>query len=71
MKRTIRVSIGLLLVATVGFSSAAVAREKDTFAVGYAKCETWCDNHNKTSKSINQCKDTCYVYWDKNAADAN
>lgn len=35
---------------------------------GYAACISWCDAHNKTSKSRSDCHEQCITYWSGNQA---
>ena len=30
---------------------------------GYAACISWCDAHNQTANSRNQCHEQCITYW--------
>lgn len=63
----------LTLLAAIFLAAAvtiSVAKEKDTTIDGLIKCVNWCDAHNKTSKSYEQCAANCRKYWIANGSDA-
>jgi hypothetical protein len=51
--------------------SASVGLENQTIVEGLAACRAWCDQHNRTEKSENECKDQCAKYWYTNGRISN
>jgi len=53
-----------------GASYASSALENISVQEGLAACNAWCNAHNTTSNSRQQCYDACYVYWECNGSNA-
>ena len=64
------IALGILTqLASVGLAPAA-AKEPKTILEGVTACKKWCDEHNRTEKSRQECKDNCERYWACNGSDS-
>ena len=54
----------------VAMDSMTVAKERQTSAVGFKQCSSWCTDHNTFgSDKWKSCVKRCDVYWSKNGSD--